>query len=207
MVAGVLTLYGSDEKQDFKAQERNGAWRVSRGGNAAADSADGRERIADQSQPSRAVSAGGRREHRSVSEGRQRGSGSGRRSLRCRERWVWAISATSIPSKQDWGFLHIPEMADWSASALLVEPAAIWVGLIRRAEDGNTAGRAASLRSCNAKGDADRFPWRIRSRGHSRGARLYCANFAGFAVIEQDHARRFEFSPQLDGTYAITPVT
>ena len=41
---------------------------------------------------------------------------------------------------QDWVFLHIPEMAEWSASALLVELNAIWVGLVHQGDDGNTPG-------------------------------------------------------------------
>lgn len=206
IVAGVLTLYGSDEKQDFKAQDRNGTWRVSAG---PATPAPAPRPVESELQinPNRAAPFPQVADER-IGPYEKVGT----------RIWV-GKTFVALPGtvgvgdigyfdilKQDWIFLHIPEMADWSASALLVEPAAIWVGLVHRAEDGNTAG--GLLRYDRATHKVMTIPLSDPIDEITRvGTRLYCATNAGFAVIEHDRARRFEFSPQLDGSYAITPVT
>ncbi len=107
---------------------------------------------------------------------------------------------------QDWKFLQIPEMSDWSASALLVETDVIWVGLAHNGEDHSTSG--GLLRYDRTSHKAKRIPLPDMIDKIVRvGKRLYCGASSGFAIVDQDHVQRFEFSPQLDGAYAITPVT
>ena len=107
---------------------------------------------------------------------------------------------------QDWKFLHVPEMSDWSASALLVEPTTIWVGLIQMGDDGNVNGGLLRYEPTTRKAQRIPLPGQI-DKIIRVGKHLYCATSNGFAIVDQDHVQRFEFSPQLDGEYTITPVT
>ena len=96
-------------------------------------------------------------------------------------------------------------MADWSTSALLVEADAIWVGLVRHSEGPPEPG--GLLRYSLASHQATVIPLpdvidkiiRVRNR-------LYCGTSRGFAILENDRLSRFEFSPQLNGSYAVTPA-
>lgn len=206
LVAGVLTLSGSDEKQDFTARERNGAWHIT---TAPATPPPARQPVESELQinPEKAkpfpqVADEKIGPYQKVATkvwfGKSFTSSSGTVG-------VGDIGYFDTVT-QNWSFLHIPEMAQWSASALLVEPAAIWVGLIGIGDDGNAPG--GLLRYDRATGKVTRIPLPDQIEKIVRvGQHLYCATSGGFAIIEQDHARRFEFSPQLDGSYTITPVT
>src|SRR5579871_2516996 len=137
---GVVTVTGSDGKQEFVARERNGSWRVTIGPTApvpAPKSIETELKV----DPEKA------KQFPQIAEeniGPYQKVGNR----------IWVGKAFAQPdggagvgdigyfdtASQDWTFLHIREMADWSASALLVEPAAIWVGLVHIGADGNASG-------------------------------------------------------------------
>ena len=224
VAAGVVTLLGSDGKQDFTAHERNGLWRVTTAPAAAPVTTPPVESVAEvapmpvstigqfqQARPAKAKlfpNAAPNEIEEKIGPYERIG----------KQIWVGktfydaegSVGVGDIgyfdETTHDWAFLHIPEMADWSTSALLVEPDAIWVGLIRNGEGAADSG--GLLRYDRSSHRATRIPFadvvdkiiRVRNR-------IYCGTSSGFAIVEQDHARRFEFVPQLDGSYVITPVT
>jgi len=105
---------------------------------------------------------------------------------------------------KEWVFLHIPEMADWSASAMLVEPDTIWVGLVGNGEGAAEAGGLLHYDRTSHQAiviDAeDVIDKIVRVRPNI----IYCGTSSGFTVMENDHVQSFEFTQQLDGSYAIT---
>jgi hypothetical protein len=115
---------------------------------------------------------------------------------------VGDIGYFDLPARK-WDFLHIHEMADWSTSALLVEPDVIWIG---RVSIGEGLARSGGLLKYNrAAKTASVIPLSDRIEKIVRvGKRLYCGTSAGFAIVDQDRAQRFEFTPQMDGSYQIT---
>jgi hypothetical protein len=205
LVAGVLTLSGSDGNQDFTARERNGTWRVA---TAPAVPEPAPQPIETQLQ--------------SISEKAKQFPQVEDEKIGPYEKvgnriWVGktflaregAVGVGDIgyfdATTQDWAFLHIPEMADWSASALLVEPTAILVGLMRQGDDGSVAG--GLLRYDRVTHKASRIPFAdVVDKIIRVGKHVYCGTSGGFAIIEQDRAHRYEFTQQLDGAYTITPV-
>ena len=106
---------------------------------------------------------------------------------------------------RNWVFLHIPEMVDWSTSALAVEGNTIWAGLVRYGEGAPEAGGLLRYDLASHKATVIRLPDAIDKILQVR-TRIYCGTSRGFAIVEQDTARRFEFTPQLNGSYAVTPA-
>jgi len=214
VVAGVLTLTGTDGKQDFIARERNGAWRVSTAPTAAVPAAKSSDTDAavtpmpvstmgdfEKARPERVKQL---REPYVIEErigpsqrtGDRLWVGKTFRDDRDSE-GVGDIGYFDIPT-QTWHFLHLPEMADYPATALLVEPDVIWAG--RGSSGGLLRYDRKTQRTTVVPlpGAVDKI---VRI-----GRRLYCGMTNGFAIVDMDHANRFEFTPQMDGSYTITPV-
>jgi hypothetical protein len=221
LLGGVVTLHGSNDKLEFTATESNGVWKIRTGPAMQPEPPRPLESVAqvtpmpvstfgefEEARPERA---------KQMSEGAVIEEKPGPYQKAGNRIWVGKTFLESDRSAgvgdigyfdetaQDWGFLHIPEMQAWSASAMLVETDAIWVGLARYGEGATVSG--GLLRYDRTTKKAAIIPLADEIQKITRvGRRLYCGTFGGFAVIEQDHARRFEFAPQLDGTYTITPV-
>lgn len=105
---------------------------------------------------------------------------------------------------QTWTFLKIPEMVNWSTSALLVEPGEIWVGLASQGEGAGTSG--GLLRYDRATGKAKRFELpEVVLKIARVGQAVYCGTSGGFAVVSRDAVKRFEFVPQGDSSYTVVP--
>jgi hypothetical protein len=204
MIAGVLTLSGTDGNQDFTARERNGVWQIATGPATVVAPPKPLE-IELQFRPDRAKQFPQILDEK-IGPYQKVGT-----KIWIGKTFLQSTGAVGVGDvgyfdtvTQDWTFLHIEEMAEWSASALLVEPATIWVGLTQQGDDGNIAG--GLLRYDRSTGKATHIPLNEEVEKIVRiGTRVYCGTTGGFAVIEHDEARRFEFSPELNGSYTITP--
>jgi len=223
VVAGVVTLSGTDGKQDFTARERNGVWRVTVAPAVPPATAPPAASVApvtpmpvstlgqfEQARPEKAkqsAAAGAAEIMEEIGPNQRVGT----------KLWVGkafgdgegAVGVGDIgyfnQATQGWTFLHIQEMADWSASALLVEPDAIWVGLLHKGEGAGDSG--GLLRYDRTSHGVTKTPLPdVIDKIVRVGKRVYCGTSGGFAIVDQGRARRFEFVPQLDGSYVITPV-
>lgn len=83
-----------------------------------------------------------------------------------------------------------PELVNWSASAILVEPDAVWIGLVQNGEWGSTSG--GLLRFDRRTEKAELIPMRDIVAGIARlGDRLVMATSFGLAVLEGGSIRRY----------------
>jgi hypothetical protein len=220
VVAGVLTLSGSNDKEDFVARERNGAWRITTSPVTQAEAARPIESVAEVAPMP--VSTFGEFEQARPLQAKQAAHGTvieekiGPYQKVGTKIWTGKIFDDSGESTgigdigyfdiatQDWVFLHLSEMADWSTSALLVEPEAVWVGLVRHDDGAGASG--GLLRYDQATHKVTTIPLADQIDRIVRvGKRLYCGTSGGFAIVDGSQVRRFEFTPQLDGSYSITP--
>ena len=220
--AGVVTLYGSNESEDFIARERSGAWHITASRATQPATRPSLESVAqvdpmpvstfgefEKARPNRA---------KQIPQGGVIAETAGPFQKVGTKIWVGKAFTDSADSAgvgdigyydetaHSWNFLHLPEMVDWSASALLVETAAIYVGLARFSDGTATSG--GLLRYDRESKKVTRIDISNEIEKIIRvGPRLYCGTSDGFAIVDGEHVRRFEFSLQMDGTYAITPVT
>ncbi len=220
VVAGVLTLSGSDGKQDFTARERNGAWRIS---TTPAVQPMPAKLIESEAQVTpMPVSTLGEVEKARPERAKQGSITEVEEQIGPYQRVgnkIW-IGKTFFDAEgtvgvgdigyfdeatHNWVFLHLPEMADWSTSALLVEPDAIWVGLVKRDEGAGISGGLLHYNRATNKVTRIALP-DVVEKIVRVGKRLYCGTSGGFAIVDMGKAHRFEFVPSMDGSYAITPV-
>ena len=224
VAAGTVTLTGSDGKQDFTARERNGVWRISTGPAALPPKTTPVESIApvtampvstigefEQARPARA-------RHIFETTPVQVEEKIGPYQRVAGKIWVGktfddtdgSVGVGDIgyfdETTHDWVFLDIPEMADWSTSALLVEPDAIWVGLVHKGEGASDSGGLLRYDRTTHQVTITPLP-DVIDKIVRVGKQIYCGTLGGFAIVEQGQARRFAILPQLDGSYAVTPVT
>ncbi len=94
-----------------------------------------------------------------------------------------------------------PELVNWSASAILVEPDAVWIGLVNNGEWGGTGG--GLLRFDRASEKTELIQLRDIVGGIARvGDRLVMATEFGLAILEGSSVRRYF----IDRTSAGAPV-
>jgi hypothetical protein len=105
-----------------------------------------------------------------------------------------------------WTFLHIPQMVDWSASALLVEADAIYAGRVRYSDSSPESGGLLRYDRTTQEATVTPLPDVIEKILPFQG-RIYCGTTNGFAILDQGAVHRFTILPRLDGSYAVTPVT
>jgi hypothetical protein len=222
---GLVTLQGSNGTQDFSAQERNGAWRVTLSdgipqptARPPVDSAAPVPQMPVSTIAEFEEARTARNRHIPLEGPREVDEKVGPYQRVGKKIWVGKkffdfgelVGIGDIgyfdETTQSWEFLHIPEMADWSTSALLVEPDTIWAGMVRNGQGIQEPG--GLLRYNLTTHEAVRFdvPDVIGRIIHS-GTRIYCGTSRGFAIVDQDQVHTFEFVPQLDGTYVVKPVT
>ena len=218
---GVVSLTGTDGKQDFTARERNGAWHVTTTPAVALPPAQ--PVVGDLQVPPMPVSTIGQFEQARPAKAKQVPAVTeisekiGPYQRVGNKIWVGKTFYDSEGSvgvgdigyfdqaTQDWIFLHVSELADWSASALLVEPDTVWVGLIRNGEHAGISGGLLRYDRATHKASIIPIPDAI-DKITRVGSRMYCGTSGGFIFIEQNRVHRFEFSPQLDGSYTVVPV-
>ena len=106
------------------------------------------------------------------------------------------------PDQRKYVVFYPPELADWSASAILVEDDAVWIGLVRHPEGADFSG--GLLRFDPAGGHTRSYPFREIVFTMARdGGTLYLGASEGFAVLRRGRLRRYVFEPALDGGYQI----
>ena len=95
-----------------------------------------------------------------------------------------------------------PEMADWSASAILVEPAAIWFGIGQCGEWGGTSG--GLLRYDRATRSARRTETRGAVSGLARlGGELLAATSRGIAIFRGEAQQFYLLDRTTDGRIVV----
>jgi hypothetical protein len=223
MAAGTLTVTGNDGKQDFTAHERNGVWRVTAAPAIPPSPTPSLTSVAQVAPLP--VSTLGQFEHARPEKAKRSaiaGAAQINEEIGPYQReggkiWIGktfydaegAVGVGDIgyfePATDAWTFLHIPEMADWSASALLVESDAIWVGLLHKGEGAGDSGGLLLYDRTTRRATTIPLP-DVIDKIIRVGKQVYCGTSGGFAVVEEGRARRLEFTPQLDGSYVITPV-
>lgn len=223
---GIITLEANDGKQDFSAQEKNGAWRVTVGSGLSQPTAKPPLVASAAPVPQMPVSTIAQVEEARPSRAREIPAEATREvdekvgPYQRAGKKIW-IGKTFYDFKeltgigdigyfdettQNWVFLHIPEMADWSTSALLVDTDTVWVGLAQNGEGIQNPGGLLRYNLTTHKATVIPLP-EVIDKITSFHGRIYCGTSRGFAVVEQDKVRRFEFIPQLDGSYVVTPGT
>lgn len=224
--AGVITLTGSDGIQEFTMRERNGAWQVSTGPepanrtmpppfkNVAPVAAMPVSTIAqfEATRPDRD-------RHVPSEAPLQVDEKVGPYQREGKKIWVGktfydaggSVGIGDIGYYDDangaWTFLHIPQMADWSASALLVEPDTVYAGLVRYNESSPESGGLLRYNLATKQATVTPLPDVIEKIMPFQG-KVYCGTNDGFSILDQDGSvHRFTVMPKLDGAYAVTPVT
>lgn len=221
LVAGMPTLIGSDGKIDFTAREQKGVWHVTTAPGAALAPIPPLASVA-QIEPM-PVSTFGEFEKARPDEANKRKDAVIEERIGPYQKvgtkiWVGkafydfggSVGVGDLgyfdQTKNDWLFLHLTEMADWSSSALLVETDAVWVGLVRN-EDGTEIPGGLLRYDLTSRKVTKIAVADVIDKIVAVGKRIYCGTSGGFAVIEQGQAKQFEFEPQFDGSYVVTPVT
>jgi hypothetical protein len=223
---GVITLAGNDGKQDFAAQEKNGVWRVTVASGVPQPAARPPLVPSTAPVPQMPVSTIAQFEEARPARAREIPAEAPREveekvgpyQRAVKKIWVGKtfydfkelVGVGDIgyfdETTQNWVFLHIPEMADWSTSALLVEADTVWAGLVQNGEGIQVPGGLLRYNLTTHK--ATLVPLQdVIDKIISFHGRIYCGTSRGFAIVEQDKVRRFEFVPQLDGAYVVRPVT
>ena len=106
------------------------------------------------------------------------------------------------PEEKKYVVFSPAELADWSASALLVEDEVVWVGRIRHPEGSAFSG--GLLRYERDSGGAEEFDIGevIFQMKRWQGS-LYLATANGLYILQDDRLTRYVFEPTLDGGTAI----
>jgi hypothetical protein len=95
-----------------------------------------------------------------------------------------------------------PEIAPWSATAIRVEPDAVWLALAERSEYITVAG--GILRFDRASQQVERWPLRDVATGLARvGDRIVAATYFGIAVLDDGKLRRYFLDKTLDGRWRV----
>jgi hypothetical protein len=98
------------------------------------------------------------------------------------------------------GFLRIPQVVDWSVSALLVKDETLWAGLERRPEGAEFSG---GLLRHNLKTSVSRI-YRVEdviTSLHIFGGALVLGTSNGIYVLQNDRMIRHRLTPTLDGKF------
>ena len=97
---------------------------------------------------------------------------------------------------------HYAEIADWSASALLVEDEDLWVGLVRQPEGSPMPGGLARIARRSGKVtkfDVSAIVRRVVRWNHS----IYMGTSEGIFVLSGDRLVHLSFEPDLNGRYSL----
>jgi hypothetical protein len=221
VVGGVPTITGSDKQQDYSAKLRNSVWHVTIE-KLTPPAARPPVQSAMEVSPMPVSTYGQFEKKRPEEAKRLRGAGRIEEKIGPFERagtrlWVGKTfydgeGSTGVgdlgyfdQSTGGWTFLELSEMADWSASALLVEQNAVWVGLVKNGEGAGQPGGLLRYDRVTHKATKLALPDVVQKIVRV-GKVLYCGTSGGFATVEGDRVQRFEFSPQVDGSYTVLAV-
>ena len=106
------------------------------------------------------------------------------------------------PEERKYVVFSTAELADWSASALLVEEKDIWLGLVGHPEGATYSG--GLLRYERDSGEAEEFDvGEVISQIKRWQGSLYLATANGLYILQDDRLTRYVFEPTLEGGTAI----
>jgi hypothetical protein len=94
----------------------------------------------------------------------------------------------------------IPELADWSVSALLVESDSVWAGLVRYPEGATQSGGLIRYSFSTRRVIKYEIPDIVLTMLRHNGA-LFIGTSNGLYVLRDIHLTRFRFEPDLAGQY------
>lgn len=103
-------------------------------------------------------------------------------------------------SKKAFSFLRIPQVVDWSVSALLVKGQQLWAGLERRSEGAEVSG---GLLRHDLRTSATRI-FRVEdviTSLHSSGDAIVMGTTNGIYLLRNDRLTRYRVTPTLDGKF------
>ena len=109
-------------------------------------------------------------------------------------------------SKRQFSFLRIPQIVDWSVSALLVKDQVLWAGLERRPEGAEHSG---GLLRHDLRTSATRI-YRVEdviTSLHASGTALVMGTTNGIYVLRNDRIIRHRVTPTLDGKFVLYTET
>jgi hypothetical protein len=99
-----------------------------------------------------------------------------------------------------------PELADWSVSAILVDPRFVWLGLVDRGEGAEITGGLLRFDRESEEIKSIKFP-DIVSNFIPSGGQIVIATDYGFALISGNRLQRYVLDCTSDGRLQIVPTT
>jgi hypothetical protein len=100
----------------------------------------------------------------------------------------------------------VPEIADWSVSAIAVAPDAVWMALVVNGECGPSSGgllryerQTVAVRRFELPDVAVKLIW--------AGGRILAATDFGLAIIEDDRVKRYFIDRAADGRLQVVAAT
>jgi len=97
---------------------------------------------------------------------------------------------------------YLKELADWSASAIYVEPGAIWLGLAHYGEGASVAGGLVKYDRRSKRVTGYSMPALVNVI-RSLGNRLFLGTSEGISIVVDDKVEHLRFEVDLDGKYHI----
>ncbi len=105
-------------------------------------------------------------------------------------------------AQQKFVFLDIPEIVDWSVSAILVESQTVWAGLQNNPEGASRSG--GLLRHDVKTSSTHIYPIEdLIQTIHRSGNALLIGTSNGIYVFRADHLIRYRAEPTIDGTFVL----
>ena len=100
----------------------------------------------------------------------------------------------------------VPEIADWSVSAIQVAPDAVWMALVANGEYGRSSGGLLRYDRQSVVVRRFEFPDVAVQLVWSAGKILATTDF-GLAVVEGDRVKRYFIDRTVDGQLQVAPAT
>jgi hypothetical protein len=116
---------------------------------------------------------------------------------------VGAIGVFDISTRK-YDMRYLPEIAPWSGSAILLDGADLWIGLMRRPEGAEYG--AGLLRYNTATGAVAKFPVADYIHTIDRlGNTVYCGTSHGLYTVRGNQVTQLRFEPDDQGKLVMVP--
>ena len=112
----------------------------------------------------------------------------------------------SINAAGVYQMLRIPQLFDWSVSALLVEPDTIWAGRVLHPEGADQSGGLLEYNRRSGRANVHPVPDVVTRIAQSDGA-LFLGTTHGVYVFRGGERRRYRMEPDIDGRMTVVAET
>lgn len=116
------------------------------------------------------------------------------------------VGGIGVVTATGYRLLRIPELFDWSVSALMIEPETIWIGRVLHPEGGDASGGLLEYDRRSAKAVVHDVPDVITSIARVEGA-LFVETTHGLYMLRGESRRRFRMEPAIDGEMMVIAET